>query len=226
MNQIIPPTFSFRYALPVVCDSRIPRRGRRLLKFTDEHQLLHPQSIMDSTPARVRVFSGWNARGIGFAVEVCGKQHPPVSNPARPDETDGFQLWLHTRSALTIHRANRLCHLFCALPNGGGEDGQAPVVRQLPVPRASEDAPLFPPDAFRAAVQTLSDGYRLEFWLPSETLNGFDPEDSPQLSCYWRLRDSEIGDVCLSVDDSFPFASDPSLWTTLDLTGGQPSRSS
>jgi hypothetical protein len=31
------------------------------------------------------------------------------------------------------------------------------------------------------------------------------------------LRDSELGDHCLTVDAAFPFASDPSLWQTLDL---------
>jgi hypothetical protein len=217
MNQIIPPSFAFRFAFPVFYASEIPRRGKPLLELGDQHLLYRPGAEFSPRESPVNVFGGWNRGGLGFAVEVHGKQHPPVSNPDRPDETDGFQLWLHTRSARTIHRANRLCHQFCVLPNGGGIDGLQPIVRQLPVPRASEDAPLHPPESFRASTETLADGYRLEFWLPAETLNGFDSDDSPQLGFYWQLRDAELGDVCLTVDAAFPFASDPSLWETLDL---------
>ncbi len=217
MNQIIPPTFAFRFAFPVSHAAEIPRRGKRLLDLSDEHRLFRPGADFSPHECPISVFCGWNNSGLGFAVEVHGKQHPPVSNPDRPDETDAFQLWIHTRSARTIHRANRLCHQFCVLPNGGGEDGLQAIVRQLPVPRASEDAPLFPPESFQAATESLDNGYRLEFWLPAETLNGFDPEDSPQLGFYWMLRDAELGDVCLTVDAAFPFSSDPSLWETLEL---------
>ena len=217
MNQIIPPSFAFRFAFPVARADGIPRRGKRLLELSDEHRLLRPGADFSTRATPVMVSSAWNAHGLGFAVDVHGKQHPPVSNPDWPDQTDAFQLWVHTRSARTIHRANRLCHQFCVLPNGGGDDGLQPIVRQLPVPRASEDAPLHPPESFQAATEELDDGYRLEFWLPAETLNGFDPEDSPQLGFYWMLRDSELGDICLTVDAAFPFASDPSLWETLDL---------
>jgi len=217
MNQIIPPSFAFRFAFPVPRADGIPRRGKRLLKLGDEHRLFRPGADFGVEESPVSVFAAWNDGGLGFAVEVHGKQHPPVSNPDRSDETDSFQLWIHTRSARTIHRANRLCHQFCVLPNGGGDDGSLPMVRQLPVSRATEDAPLFPPESFQATTEALDDGYRIEFWLPAATLNGFDPEDSPQLGFYWLLRDAELGDICLTVDSAFPYASDPSLWETLEL---------
>lgn len=217
MNQIIPPSFAFRFAFPVPHAEGIPRRGKHLLGLGDEHRLFRPGTKFGSEVSPVSVFAAWNENGLGFSVEVRGKQHPPVSNPDRPDETDGFQLWIHTRSARTIHRANRLCHQFCVLPSGGGDDGLKPLVRQLPVPRAGEDAPLSPPDSFRAVMETLKYGYRLEFWLPAETLNGFDPEDSPQIGFFWVLRDSELGEVSLTVDSAFPYVSDPSLWETLEL---------
>lgn len=57
----------------------------------------------------------------------------------------------------------------------------------------------------------------MDAWLPSECLNGFDPAESSQLAFYAMLRDSELGDQCLTVDAAFPFASDPSLWQTLDM---------
>ena len=48
-------------------------------------------------------------------------------------------------------------------------------------------------------------------------LISFDPEDSPQIGFYWMLRDSELGEISLTVDSAFPYISDPSLWETLDL---------
>ena len=65
------------------------------------------------------------------------------------------------------------------------------------------------------------DGYRLEFWLPAETLNGFDADESSQLGFYCQLKDSELGDFPLTIDAAFPFASDPGLWQILQLLDHQ-----
>ena len=109
------------------------------------------------------------------------------------------------------------CHQFCLLPNGGGKDGREPLVEQLPIGRAADDAPTFPPERFTAKCETLADGYRLEVWFPGDTLNGFDPEISPRLGFYAMLHDSEIGQHFLTVDNAFPVTNDPSLWQTLEL---------
>lgn len=218
MSDVIPPAFAFRFAFPVPRVEKLPRRGKRLLNLDESCRLTHPGAGLDFKPSNVDVRAGWNDNGIGLSAEISGKEHPPVSNPDRPDETDGIQFWLNTRSTRTIHRANRLCHTFCLLPNGDGKDGLSPLVRQLPIARASEDAPIFPPDAFRSASQTTADGYRVEAWIPANCLNGFDPEESPQLGFYWMLRDSEIGDRTLTVDTAFPFVGDPSLWQLLELS--------
>lgn len=222
MNRVIPAAFTFRFALAATRVDAIPRRGKRLLKLTDDCQLLTPRLDADAhqPESPVTVSAAWNDNGIGFSVEVTGKKHPAVSNIDRPDDTDGFQIWLQTRGTQNIHRASRYCHHFCLLPNGAGDDGLDPVVRQLPIARASEDAPRSEPDAFRICSERRTDGYLIEAWLPSECLHGFDPQESTQLGFYWLLRDSELGDVPLTVETVFPFASDPSLWQVLELASG------
>jgi hypothetical protein len=63
-----------------------------------------------------------------------------------------------------------------------------------------------------------SGGYRLEAWLPGDALTGFDPQANPLLGFYFYVRDAELGEQFLSVGHEFPFAHDPSLWSTLELT--------
>lgn len=217
MSSVIPATFSFRFAMPVQRVDALPRRGKRLLKLSDDCRLFWPGSDLSENSSPLQLSMAWNPKGLAVSVDVSGKQHPAVSNIDRPDDTDAVQVWINTRNTTSIHRANRLCHHFCLLPNGAGDDGLSPAVRQIPIARATEDAPIFPTDAFRIQSDRRKDGYRLEAWLPSDCLNGFDPDESTQLAFYAMLRDSELGDHCLTVDTAFPFSNDPSLWQTLDL---------
>lgn len=217
MNDVIPAVFAFHFSMPVRCVEAIPRRGSRLLRLGPECRIHWPGSELDDAPGPVELRAAWNGMGLGFEVRVSGKKHPAVSNPDRPDATDGFQIWIDTRNTRTIHRGNRFCHQFCLLPNGGEPQGQSAVVCQLPVGRASDDAPLHPPEGFSISSENLADGYRLEAWLPGETLNGFDPEISPRLGFFCLLHDSELGQHFLTVDDAFPAMNDPSLWQTLEL---------
>lgn len=220
MNTVIPATFSFRFALPLHRIDALPRKGKQLLKLTDDCRLFWPGSDLSEGASPLKLSAAWNPKGLAIAAAVTGKQHPTVSNIDRPDETDALQIWINTRNTTNIHRANRLCHHFCLLPNGGGDDGLEPVVRQLPIARATEDAPIMPSANFKIRSERTKDGYKLEAWLPAECLNGFDSTESSRLAFYAMLRDSELGDHCLTVDAAFPFASDPSLWQTLDLLDG------
>lgn len=219
MNPIIPAPFSFRFAMPVPRIDALPGSGKRLPKLPDDCRIFWPQSDLSESESPLKLWAAWNPGGLAVAAEVRGKQQPAVSDIQQPVETDSLQLWISTRNAAAIHRANRLCHHFCLLPNGAGMEGLDPVVKQLPIARATEDAPIFPPEAFRIHSDRRADGYFLEAWFPASCLNGFDPAESTQLAFYAMLRDSELGDICLTVDSAFPFASDPSLWQMLDLAG-------
>jgi len=214
--SLIPPQFLFRWSLPVRHVAALPRSGQHLLKLPATCTLPEHGSL-DPNPRFGELRVGWNAEGIGFSVNVSGKRRPPRCDQRLPLESDGLQLWIDTRNTQTIHRASRFCHHFCALPTGG-EDGASPVVRQFPIARAREEATLAEPDQFAARSEIRADGYLLEVWLPAEVLHGYDPETNPRLGFYYALRDGELGEQYLAVGPEFPFAYDPSLWWTLELT--------
>ena len=156
MNSIIPPAFAFRFALSVPRQDGLPRAKGALLDLPESCRLPWPGAELTDQSIPVDLRAAWNAKGLGFSITVSGKKHPPVSRLERVDDTDGFQLWIHTRSTRTIHRGNRLTHHFCCLPNGGGSDGLKPLVKQLPVARAGEDAPISASEAFPVQCENLS----------------------------------------------------------------------
>ncbi len=102
--------------------------------------------------------------------------------------------------------------------NGRGPDGTEAWAVQIPILRAREEAPRANIAELRLAASVSKTGYILEAWLPASVLYGFDPEVQPRLGFYYALRDSELGEQFLSVGPEFPFAVDPSLWSTLELT--------
>ena len=222
MPPLLPHRFLFRYRIPVRHVAALPRRGQKLVDLPEECRI--PDfSALDGAAGFADLRAAWNANGVGFSLHVAGKSGPPSCDMALPAESDGLQIWLDTRNTQTIHRASRFCHYFCFSPQGGGRDGNAPTACQLPVPRAREDAPLMTPENLRVRSKTTRDGYRLEAWLASEQLQGFEPEDlggnagNPLVGFYYCIRDAELGEQFLSVGRDFPFASDPSLWATLEL---------
>ncbi len=165
--------------------------------------------------ADVRV--AWNESGLGFQVEVAGKENLPQGDASRPRQADGVTLWIDTRDARTSHRATRYCHQFHLLPTGGGSEHDEPVLLQARINRALQDAPnnLNSSVPFRSARK--GSGYKIEVFLPTAVLNGYDPEQNPRLGIYYAVHDAELGDQVLSVGSDFPYADDPSLWSVLEL---------
>ena len=103
------------------------------------------------------------------------------------------------------------------LAAGGGSDRDEPTFAQSKINRALQDAPLVPAGAvpFRGTVGR--GGYTLQAFLPADVLTGFDPDQHPRLGIYTAVRDQELGDQYLTVNQDFPFADDPSLWQILEL---------
>jgi Carbohydrate family 9 binding domain-like len=159
----------------------------------------------------------WNDLGLAVQVTVAGKDQAPVGDPARPRYSDGVTIWLDTRGDRSGHRATRFCHQFHLLPSGGGADRDEPLLLQTKINRALQDAPLCNPAEVHFRAGHRKGGYRVEAFFPAAALNGFDPEEHPQLGFYYAVRDQELGEQVLSVGSEFPYADDPSLWGVLDL---------
>ncbi len=216
MTAVVPHRFLFRYSIPVRYVARLPKKGRTLLDLPAECALPSFGELDEQRPFE-QLRAAWNAGGLGFSLSVTGKKMPFSCDLDAPADSDGLQLWIDTRNTQSIHRASRFCHHFCILPAGAGTKRDRPTAVQLPIARAREETPLANPDDVRVAVERRRKGYRLEAWLPGEALGGFDPDANPLLGFYYFVRDAELGEQFLSVGQEFPFAHDPSLWSTLEL---------
>lgn len=214
--NLIPNRFLFRVAYPCRYIAEIPRDGDDLLDLPDGCRIDN-YTDMDGRRDFADVRVAWNEEGIGFQVEVRGKEQPPVGDAARPRHSDGVSLWIDTRDARTGHRASRHCHQFHFMPAGGGEEKEDPAFVQTKINRAAQDAPLAPSGSVPFQFLHRKGGWRLEAFLPAAVLNGFDPEQNPRLGFYYAIRDAELGEQSLTVGSDFPYAEDPSLWSVLEL---------
>jgi hypothetical protein len=214
----VPARFLFRFAHPCLRLDALPiEAGDDLLDLPERCRVDDLTAAEGRAPfADVRL--AWNERGLAIQVAVRRKEKPLVSDASRPRQSDGLTLWLDTRDARTSHRASRFCHQFHFLPTGGGPDGSDPVFVQTKINRASQDAPIAEGDAALLRLHRRG-GYRLEAFLPAESLTGFDPEQHPRLGFFYVVRDSEHGEQLLGAGPEFPFAEDPTLWEVLELVG-------
>lgn len=219
MPGLLPHRFLFRYALPVRYERKLPRSGKRLLGLSADFAFPDFGPLDKVSPiGQLRL--GWNEHGLGIAVEVERKRRPPRCAVTSPETSDGLTVFIDTRDTQNIHRASRYCHQFGLFPCGNVStkaDGVDPWAVQIPILRAREEAPRANLADIRLWSTVSKTSYCLESWLPAKVLHGYDPESQPRLGFYFVLRDAELGEQFLSVGADFPFAIDPSLWSTLEL---------
>jgi hypothetical protein len=197
-------------------DRRLPKAGKKLLALSPEFELPEFSQLDEGTTfGELRL--AWNEGGLAIAVEVTGKRQAPQGSPKVPDTSDGLRVFIDTRDTQNIHRASRYCQQFFFCPVQAGSSVANPWVIQPPILRAREEAPPANIAEVRLAASVVKGGYLLEAWLPASVLNGFDTEAQPRLGFYYALRDAELGEQFLTVGADFPFAIDPSLWSTLEL---------
>ncbi len=216
MTALLPPRFLFRYSFDVRRVDRLPRAGKRLLNLPAECAL-PLLGRMDEATDFAELRCAWNQHGFACGLTVTGRTTPPKPPESVAEATDVTRLWIDTRNTQTIHRAGRHCHEFELHPLGVDGPGSAPVVLPRTIARAREETPLCDPDLIPAQSGMLTDGYWLDVWFPAAALQGYDPVAQPYLGFYYAIQDAELGLQTLSVGREFPYASDPSLWSTLAL---------
>ena len=213
---LLPHRFLFRYALPVRYERKLPKSGKKLLGLSADFALPDFGSLDKAAPiGQLRL--AWNEQGLGISVEVEGKRRPPHCDVISPEASDGLRVFIDTRDTQNIHRASRYCHQFGLFPCDSLTGASDPWAVQIPILRAREEAPKANLAEIRLGSIVSKTGYCLEAWLPASVLHGYDPEAQPRLGFYFAHRDGELGDQFLSVGADFPFAIDPSLWSTLEL---------
>ena len=217
--SVVPGTFLFRYKFALLKNSRIPPRGKGKLNLSADY-LLPAITVLNGNVPFAELRMAWNVKGIGLSMHVTGKQHPPVANLVQPEQSDLLQVWFDTRDTQSIHRASQYCHHFSLFPSGETNQKKQLMVAQHQIPNAKADAPDAELSSIQVTTTIQKQGYLLEVWFPAETLHGFAPERTPRLGFFYHLHDTELGDQFLTVDQKFPVAQDPSLWSTLELSKG------
>jgi hypothetical protein len=214
---LIPNHFLFRVAYPCRYVADVPREGGDDLLDLPASCRVDGFTDMDERRPFADVRLAWNEGGLALQVEVRGKEQTTIGDVARPRHSDGVTVWIDTRDARTSHRASRYCHQFHFLAAGGGPDKDEPAFAQSKINRAAQDAPTVAAETMPFQIVRRRDGYRLEAFLPTAALNGFDPEQNPRLGIYVAVHDRELGEQSLGVGGDFPWAEDPSLWSVVEL---------
>ncbi|MBX9791821.1 MAG: hypothetical protein K2Y37_23100 [Pirellulales bacterium] len=215
MNEpLIPPRFLFRVSAP--CRYRNPPWPLEKAPLDDQFRLPDFE-LLDGGRALADVRAAWSEAGLVFAVRVAGKRTPVRCDEGRYLQSDAVHFWIDTRHTYDVHRASRFCHRFYVLPTGGGRRRDEPVVEQLMINRAREDARRVRPGELKARSERRVDGYLAEVFFPATALGGFDPVEHPRLGFTFAVFDHELGTQTFASGGQLPYDDDPSTWGTLEL---------
>jgi hypothetical protein len=214
-ESLLPTRFLFRFAASCLhVGSAWSAKG---IELSESHRL-PAMNELDGQRNFADVRAGWNETGLFFSVAVSGKKQALWCRENKLEDSDGLQLWIDTRDTHNIHRASRFCHRFMFMPAGGGRNYAEPVADQLLVDRARENAQPVRPGHLKLHAALAVGSYRMAMHVPAAALTGFNPVDHPKLGFTYYLFDREFGEQTFSLGSQFPFAADPSLWGTLEMT--------
>ncbi|MHB1037059.1 MAG: hypothetical protein ACYC35_20510 [Pirellulales bacterium] len=213
-EPLLPTRFLFRFAVP--CLYHEPLWTANGIQLDESHRL-PTFAELEERPTYADVRAAWSEAGLAITVRVEGKRSAPWCRDTRPEDSDGFHVWLDTRDVHNIHRAGRFCHGFVFLPFGSGRRLDQPFADQILINRARENPKPVRPNQLKVRSEKRIDGYVLEAFIPADALTGFDPMDHPRLGFTYAVVDRELGEQTFGVGSPFPFQEDPSLWGTLEL---------
>lgn len=215
----LPRKFLFRFRFPCHrAEKPWTSKGCQLdesFRLPDLAGLECPDKTSVGSPFDFRL--GWNEKGLLFSLEVHEKKQRPWCRSMHPEESDGLQICLDTRDMKDIHRATRFCHRLVFLPLLNSVAKNQPDAIWLPIHRAKGHPNPIELERIKLTSRLLTDGYRLDAFLPGDILTGFAPQEHPSLGFHFVLVDRELGNRYFLVEPPFPQDQDPSLWGTLEL---------
>lgn len=215
-NHVIPPSFLFQYSIAAPKVENIPHKKGGLLQLDDRARIFVPGS-MNRRASTFELKIAWNDEGVGIEIDLRGKKLPPAGRRSDLKTSDYISFFFDTRHTANVHRATEYCSSLIVLPcDEDADDNPTAIFAEIAQQRATKKDL----DGRKCGLKNHvhSDGYTLEVWIPATQLFGFD--EVPQIGrigfCC-MIRDTELGEIPLSIGDDFPVAFDPSTWLQLEL---------
>lgn len=214
--MIVPPSFLFQYQLSVLRMDDLPRKKGRPLQLPDTATIFVP-ATMNEGSAGFDVRLAWNPNGLAMELAVHGKKQEISGRQHDLKHSDYVSVFIDTRHTANVHRATQFCTALRIFPSDEAFNDQPTVqfvdLAQQSGTRRAQDA-----KKVVLAVASLSDGYRLELWIPAAQMPGFaETPEIGHLGFYVVVEDTELGVLPLSIGDDFPITHDPSTWLQLNL---------
>ena len=214
MCPLVNPAALFRF--------RIPCRRRKQLwppaaADLDDSCRLPGFGPLANVPDVLDLRLAWNEDGLAVRAAARGVGAARWCQPTRPEDSDGLHLWIATRPTGESHRAGRFCRRLVLMPTGGGRSAEKAVAVAAAIPRVSEAVADLPPDAVTIEGHLENDGWRVDARIAAAALPGWDPLELPRLGFFAALIDRRLGRVPLLAPPEYPWESDPTTWSELEL---------
>jgi len=159
-----------------------------------------------------KVAMGWHEEGLGFQIQVS----QPYTRSSYPnlENGDSVELMIDTRDVKTSGFNTRFCHHFYFLPKSD-EDNLCGEITRF---RTEDTHPLCDPSLLVLNAQFSSGSYKLNIFIPSQCLHGYDPNQFSRLGFTYRINRAGGASQHFSVTgDEYQINQQPSLWSSLRL---------
>jgi len=214
MCALVNPAALFRFRLPC-------RRRKTLWPPSawdlDEACRLPGLASVANVPNLLDLWLAWNDEGLAVRAVARGVGPTRWCQPTRPEDSDGLHLWIATRPTGESHRAGRYCRRLALLPTGGGRSADRPVAVAAVIPRTSEVPADLPIGSVPIESRLVADGWEIDAQITAAALPGWDPLEIRRLGFFAAIIDRRLGRVPAFAPPEFPWESDPTTWSELEL---------
>lgn len=179
--------------------------------FKKKHQLPDTSQLL-AEDAFASFSSAWNEKGLKVEVEV----DQPFENCFFPNfrEGDSLELFIDTRDLKTAGYTTRFCHHFLFLPKPV-EEIRAQEMTHF---RLEDSHPLCNPDLLECEAEFQNKKYKMDIFIPSDCLFGFDPQSFDRIGFTYRLNRKGNRPQHFSVSSHYyTIEKHPALWGSFKL---------
>lgn len=215
MSPLVNPAALFRFRFP--CRRREKLWPPAAVNFDDSCRLPSLAAVV-GVPDVLKLALGWNETGLAVRAAVRGVGASRWCHPTRAEDSDGLHLWIATRPTGDSHRAGRFCRRLALLPSGGGLRADQPIALAAAIPRTSEVPAELPEGSITLESRLEADGWRIDARIGAAALPGWDPVEIPRLGFFAAVVDRRLGRIPCFAPPEYPWDSDPTTWSGLDLT--------